>query len=98
MPLDRYHVTDPTADKAAGEFTDPGVQATCDRLLKRGEDNLSGALKASRTVETDDIAALNKALSGLTAPDTRQVYNNLLAASERHLTAFEHWIADEWDE
>lgn len=36
-----------------------------------------------------------KALSGLTAPDARQVYTNLLAASERHLTAFEHWIADE---
>ncbi|MEU8867437.1 DUF2202 domain-containing protein [Streptomyces umbrinus] len=93
--LDRYDVTDPTAGNPAGEFTDPAVQATYDRLLKQGEDSLSGALKAGRTVETDDIAALNKALSGLTAPDTRQVYTNLLAASERHLTAFEHWIADE---
>ncbi|UIX34189.1 ferritin-like domain-containing protein [Streptomyces sp. GQFP] len=93
--LDRYDVTDPTAGKPAGEFADPGVQATYDRLLKQGEDSLSGALAAGRTVETDDIAALNKALSGLTAPDTRQVYTNLLAASERHLTAFEHWIADE---
>ncbi|MGQ4383523.1 DUF2202 domain-containing protein [Streptomyces sp. SAS_270] len=93
--LDRYDVTDPTAGKPAGEFTDPGVQAAYDRLLKQGEDSLPGALKAGRTVETDDIAALNKALSGLTAPDTRQVYTNLLAASERHLTAFEHWSADE---
>lgn len=93
--LDRYDVTDPTAGKPAGEFTDPAVQANYDRLLKQGEDSLTGALKAGRTVETDDIAALTKALSGLTAPDTRQVYTNLLAASERHLTAFEHWIADE---
>ncbi|MFJ8112550.1 hypothetical protein [Streptomyces sp. NPDC096132] len=46
-------------------------------------------------VETDDIAVLTKALSGLTAPDAHQVYTNLLAASERHLAAFEHWIADE---
>ncbi|MEV7890267.1 DUF2202 domain-containing protein [Streptomyces sp. NPDC002817] len=93
--LDRYDVTDPTADTPAGEFSAPAVQATYDRLLEQGEDSLSGALKAGRTVETDDIAALTKALSGLTAPDTRQVYTNLLAASERHLTAFEHWIADE---
>ncbi|MDN3027124.1 DUF2202 domain-containing protein [Streptomyces sp. S.PB5] len=93
--LDRYDVTDPTAGKPAGEFTDPAVQATYDRLLKQGEDSLSGALKAGRTVETEDIAALKKALSGLTAPDTRQVYTNLLAASERHLAAFEHWIAAE---
>ncbi|MFJ9633957.1 DUF2202 domain-containing protein [Streptomyces sp. NPDC101175] len=93
--LDRYDVTDPTAGRSAGEFTDPGVQATYGRLLKQGEVSLSGALEAGRTVEADDIAALNKALSGLTAPDTRQVYTNLLAASERHLTAFEHWIADE---
>jgi hypothetical protein len=91
--LDRYDVTDPTAGKSAGEFTDPGVQATYDRLLKQGEDSLAGALKAGRTVESDDIAALTEALSGLTAPDSRQVYTNLLAASERHLTAFEHWIA-----
>ncbi|MFI0508367.1 DUF2202 domain-containing protein [Streptomyces sp. WSLK1-5] len=93
--LDRYDVTDPTAAKPAGEFTDPAVQATYDRLLKQGEDSLSGALEVGRTVETDDIAALNKALSGLTAPDARQVYTSLLAASERHLTAFEHWTADE---
>ncbi|MEU9276272.1 DUF2202 domain-containing protein [Streptomyces sp. NPDC048342] len=93
--LDRYDITDPTAGKPAGEFTDPAVQATYDRLLKQGEDSMSGALKAGRTVETDDIAALTKALSGLTAPDARQVYTNLLAASQRHQTAFEHWTAAE---
>ncbi|WP_416986177.1 DUF2202 domain-containing protein [Streptomyces sp. T028] len=93
--LDRYDVTDPTSGTLAGEFTDPAVQATYDRLLKQGEDSLSGALKAGQTVETDDIAALTKALSGLTALDAHQVYTNLLAASERHLAAFEQWIADE---
>ncbi|AZP14790.1 DUF2202 domain-containing protein [Streptomyces aquilus] len=91
--LNRYDVTDPTAGEQAGEFTDPAVQATYNRLLKQGEDSLTGALKAGRTVETDDIAVLTQALSGLTAPDTRHVYTHLLAASERHLTAFEHWIA-----
>ncbi|MFR0355660.1 DUF2202 domain-containing protein [Streptomyces sediminimaris] len=93
--LDRYGITDPTAGKQAGEFTDPAVRATYDRLLRQGEDSLAGALKAGRTVEKDDVAALTGALSGLTAPDTRQVYGNLLDASQRHLAAFEHWIADE---
>ncbi|PWI12708.1 rubrerythrin family protein [Streptomyces sp. Act143] len=96
--LDRYDIADPTADRQTGEFTDPAVQATHDRLLKQGDDSLRAALKTGRTVETDDIAALTRALSGLTAPDTRQVYTHLLAASERHLTAFEHWTADESDE
>ncbi|MDW4904081.1 DUF2202 domain-containing protein [Streptomyces sp. ADMS] len=93
--LDRCDVTDPTAGQPAGEFADPAVQATYDRLLGQGEESLDAALKAGRTVETDDIAALTKALSGLTAPDARQVYGNLLAASERHQEAFDHWIADE---
>ncbi|MFD5256390.1 DUF2202 domain-containing protein [Streptomyces bobili] len=93
--LDRYDVTDPTAGQSAGDFADPAVQATYDRLLKQGEKSLDAALKAARTVETDDIAVLTTALSGLTAPDTRRVYINLLAASERHLVAFERWIADE---
>lgn len=93
--LDRYDITDPTAGKQAGEFTDPAVRATYDRLLRQGEDSLAGALKAGRTVEKDDVAALTGALSGLTAPDARQVYGSLLAASQHHLAAFEHWIADE---
>ncbi|WP_329267872.1 DUF2202 domain-containing protein [Streptomyces sp. NBC_01451] len=93
--LDRYDVTDPTAGQPAGEFADPAVQATYDRLLAQGEAGLDEALKAGRTVETDDIAALTKALSGLTAPDARQVYGNLLTASERHQAAFDRWIADE---
>ncbi|MFJ9721978.1 DUF2202 domain-containing protein [Streptomyces sp. NPDC101209] len=73
-----------------------GGQATYDRLLKEGGHGLDAALKAGRTVEDDDIAALTKALSGLTAPDARQVYGRLLAASERHQEAFGHRIGDEW--
>ncbi|MFD1661080.1 DUF2202 domain-containing protein [Streptomyces caeni] len=91
--LDRYDITDPTAGRPAGDFADPAVQATYDRLLKQGEGSLDGALKAGRTVETEDIAALDKALSGLTASDVRQLYGNLRAASEKHLAAFDRWIA-----
>ncbi|MFG1609694.1 DUF2202 domain-containing protein [Actinoplanes sp. NPDC049265] len=63
------------------------MQATFDRLLAQGEQSLPGALTAGQTVERDDIAALNAATGVLTAPDVRQVYAALLAASRRHLTA-----------
>nr|WP_234382933.1 DUF2202 domain-containing protein [Streptomyces dysideae] len=84
-----YDVTDPTAGQSAGEFADTAVQAIYDRMLRQGEDSLDAALKAGCTVETDGITALTKAMSGLTASDARQVYTHLLAASERHLAAFE---------
>jgi hypothetical protein len=89
--LGRYDVPDPTTGKAAGRFSDPAVQATYDRLLAQGLRSLDAALDVGRSVEQTDVADLRSASSGLTAPDVRQVYSRLLAASERHLAAFERW-------
>ncbi|HEX5201045.1 DUF2202 domain-containing protein [Paractinoplanes rhizophilus] len=89
--LQRYGVTDPTADRPAGTFTDKATQATYDKLLAQGKQSLTAALAAAQQVERDDIAALRAASSGLTAPDVEQVYTTLIAASQRHLTAFTHW-------
>lgn len=91
--LQRYGVADPTATRSAGTFTDPAVQGTYDELLAQGEQSLAAALAAGQQVERDDIAALNAALNGLTAPDAKQVYGNLLAASERHLAVFTRWAS-----
>ncbi|MCM4081217.1 DUF2202 domain-containing protein [Paractinoplanes hotanensis] len=89
--LQRYAVSDPTANRPAGTFTDPAVQATYDKLLAQGKQNLSAALAAGQQVERTDIADLKTALTDLTAPDVKQVYANLLTASERHLAAFTRW-------
>jgi hypothetical protein len=89
--LDRYGLADPTADKPAGQFSDPTVQATYDRLLAQGTTSLAAALQAAQEVERTDIADLRSALTGLTAADVTQVYTNLQGASQRHLTAFENW-------
>ena len=89
--LTRYGVTDPTANMAAGMFSDPAVQAAYDRLLARGSVDLAAALKVGQEVERTDIADLRAALSGLTAPDVKQVYTHLLNASQHHLAAFERW-------
>jgi hypothetical protein len=88
--LERYSLADPTADKPAGQFGDPTVQATYDRLLAQGGTGLAAALEVGRQVETSDITDLRAALEGLTAPDVTQLYTHLLHASQRHLAAFEN--------
>jgi hypothetical protein len=89
--LQRYGVSDPTAGQPVGTFTDKGVQATYDKLLAQGRQSRTAALAAGQQVERDDITDLTAAASGLTAPDVQQAYTQLLAASQRHLTAFTHW-------
>jgi len=89
--LARYGLTDPTAGTADGKFSDPAVQATYDRLLTRGTTGRAAALQVGQEVERTDIADLQRALVGLTAPDVTQVYQHLLAASQHHLTAFTAW-------
>ncbi|MDG6110426.1 DUF2202 domain-containing protein [Dactylosporangium aurantiacum] len=89
--LQRYGLADPTAGKPAGQFSDSTVQATYDKLLAQGQADQAAALEAGRQVERTDIADLRAALGGLTAPDVRQSYTHLLAASQHHLTAFDRW-------
>ncbi|HEU5155890.1 MAG TPA: DUF2202 domain-containing protein [Streptosporangiaceae bacterium] len=89
--LDRYDVSDPTAGKAAGQFASAEVKATYDRLLAQGSGSEQAALKVGVTVEKADVAALRKAVQGLTAADVKQVYNRLLTTSQRHLEVFQAW-------
>ncbi|SNY59366.1 ferritin-like domain-containing protein [Paractinoplanes atraurantiacus] len=91
--LQRYGITDPTANQPAGTFADETMQATYDRLLAQGRPSQAAAMAVGQQVERDDIAALKAAADGLTAPDVKQVYTDLLVASQRHLTAFTRWAA-----
>jgi hypothetical protein len=89
--LTRYGISDPTAGKPAGQFSDATVQATYDRLLAEGSANQTAAFAVGQQVERTDIADLQQALNGLTAADVTQVYQHLLTASQQHLTAFTTW-------
>ncbi|WP_127508045.1 ferritin-like domain-containing protein [Actinoplanes solisilvae] len=91
--LARYGVSDPTAGASAGTFDDSSAQATYDRLLARGTAGQAAAFQVGQEVERADIADLREALTGLTAADVTQVYQRLLTASRRHLTAFTAWAA-----
>lgn len=89
--LQRYALADPTAGKPAGQFSDPAVQASYDRLLAQGRASQAAALGVGQQVERADIADLRAALDGLTAPDVKQVYTHLLTASQHHLAMFTRW-------
>lgn len=86
--LDTYGIDDPTIGLEAGRFLDPDLAAMYDTLLAQGMTSLDQALDAGRAVEIDDIAALAEASDGVTAEDVVHVYAQLLAGSEKHLTAF----------
>jgi hypothetical protein len=83
--LDRYGLSDPSPE--AG-FADSDLQQMWDELLAQGMTSESDALAAGRAVEVADIADLEAALADGQPADITQVYENLLAGSQRHLEAF----------
>ncbi len=83
--MERYGVSDPTKDTAAGKFSDPAVQASYDQLLASGSGGEKAAFEAGKRVEQADLDDLGRALDGLSAPDAKQVYTHLADASKRHL-------------
>lgn len=86
--LKRYAITDPTAGMAVGTFGTASTQQLYNKLVAQGTSGLDAAYAAARTVEKTDIADLNKAKTGVSAPDVLAIYTHLLAGSQRHLVAF----------
>jgi hypothetical protein len=86
--LARYGIADPTAGMAEGAFASPDVAKLYASLLAQGSASESAAFAVGRLVENDDIAKLDAARSGVTAPDVLRVYSNLRRGSTRHLAAF----------
>jgi hypothetical protein len=84
--LDRYGINDPTTGKAAGEFTDPRIQALYNDLVKQGDKSLVDALTVGAAIEDLDIADLQERASS--ARDIQLVYDNLEKGSRNHLRAF----------
>jgi hypothetical protein len=83
----RYGIADPTAGLPAGSFANAATTSLYTSLLASATNDAT-ALAAGVAVEKTDIADLTAAKAGVTAPDVLAVYSSLLAASQRHLTAF----------
>ncbi len=87
--LDRYDVTDPTADAALGRFEDEELTRMYADLQAQVATDRAGAIAAGIAIETADIADLKDALELRAPADVTAVLENLLAGSERHLAAFQ---------
>jgi hypothetical protein len=86
--LTRYGITDPTTGRSAGSFSDPAAQATYNRLLTQGQTGYNDALRAAGSLEAAHTTILTSDLTGLSAPDVRQVYTRLLANAEMYQAMF----------
>jgi hypothetical protein len=84
--LDRYGLTDPAL--AAGQFTNPDLQALYTQLTAQGSLSLADALKVGAAIEEIDILDLQDRLAQTDNADIQQVYNNLMSGSYSHLQAF----------
>lgn len=83
-----YGLSDPSEGLAAGQFTNPELQALYNQLTARGAQSLEEALKVGGAIEEIDLLDLQARLQGDLPADVRQVFENLMAGSYNHLAAF----------
>lgn len=88
MLLQRYGVADPSAGKKAGSYADAELQKLYDGWLAQGSKSLAEAYKVGVALEQRDIGDLKELVARTKAADIKQVYTNLLKASENHLRAY----------
>lgn len=84
--LDRYGVDDPMADRPAGTFTIPEMQAAFDEFVADGSASLVDALEVGALIEELDIVDLRARASDVV--EIQAVYERLEKGSRRHLRAF----------
>lgn len=88
MLLQRYGLADPAAGKKAGTYANAEIQKLYDGWLAQGNKSLAEAYKVGVALEQRDIADLKELVGRTKAADIKQVYTNLLKASENHLRAY----------
>ena len=90
--LYRYGITDPTASKGVGEFTQLAFTALYQNLIKQGAQSNADALKVGLKIEDLDIDDLDKERSRTQRTDIQQVYANLTRGSRNHLRSFDRTL------
>lgn len=86
--LTRYRLNDPAAGRAAGEFTDPSLQALYHQLVARGSVSPTDALTVGALIEDLDLADLTRLSTETSRADILRVYANLMKGSRNHLRSF----------
>jgi len=87
--LVKYNIEDPIVSDEIGVFPDPQFQQLYDQYITQGNVSLREALLVGVSIEELDISDLENQLTNVVDnPDIVRVYQNLKAASENHLAAF----------
>jgi hypothetical protein len=86
--INKYGLTDPVGDNAAGEFQDAGLQQLYDALMTEGEQSYEMALKAGAKIEDVDINDLMTAVNDIDNQDMPAVFEELTKGSRNHMRAF----------
>lgn len=84
-----YSLADPTVGLAPGAFLDPSVQKLYDELALRVNSSQQQAVEVGVLIEKTDIADLQKVVNATPSEEVTPVLERLIAASQRHLQAFE---------
>lgn len=85
--LDKYGITRPITTTQSGIYNNSELQSLYDTLMKKGMLSVKDALEVGKMIEEEDIADLEERIKTAT-PDLKAVYENLLAGSKKHLSAF----------
>lgn len=86
--LNKYQLTDPAGDKAAGVFQNAQLQTLYNTLLAEGKQSKAAAFTVGAKIEDVDIADLMKLRADMDNADIRAVFDELTRGSRNHLRAF----------
>ncbi len=86
--LEKYNITDPTANEPVGVFTNPDLQALYDQLIEMGSKSEVDALMVGALIEETDIIDLQERIDQTNKLDIIAVYENLMKGSRNHLRSF----------
>ena len=90
--LRQYGITDPTAGKGVGEFTQPAFTELYQNLVNTGAQSHIDALKVGLKIEDLDIDDLQKEMAHTQRADIKRVYDNLTRGSRNHLRSFDRTL------
>lgn len=76
-----------------GVFNNKSLQKMHYELLEKGTKSKQEALEVGKLIEEKDIKDLEDAIKNTQNPFIKQVYSNLLSASQNHLRAFNRQLA-----
>ena len=86
--LNKYQLTDPVGNNAAGVFQNAQLQTLYNNLMAEGKQTKSAAFTVGAKIEDVDIADLMKLKPSMDNADIRAVFDELTRGSRNHLRAF----------